>query len=149
MFSFFSKRIFSNIIQYNFEILLIVSYLDEEICIDSVQISRYWDRRILGLQDLYFMCKLRLVIRQSHVHTLCYMEGVHREARYRLSCSQVPSSSIQDLNVELVKMYTNNVKLTLNSTCLYMKHLCFSYLSLSNVLNMYELNQYTHDVRNL
>jgi len=38
------------------------------------------------------------------------------------SSSSSSSSSIQDLNVELVKIYdTNNMKLTLNGTCLYMK----------------------------
>ena len=63
--------------------------------------------------------------------------------------STVPSSSpIQDLNVKIVKIYdTNNVKLTLNGTCLYMKPttvLFFIDYLLYNVLNMYsiELSQY-------
>jgi len=64
--------------------------------------------------------------------------------------STVPSSSssIQDLNVELVKIF-DNVKLTLNSThiCTWNQQLCFSYLSVSNAEHIfYELNQYMHDV---
>jgi len=64
--------------------------------------------------------------------------------------STVPlSSSIQDLNMEFVKIYdTNNVKLTLNmfvhetNNCTYN----FSYLNLSNVLNTCSISQYTHGV---
>jgi len=60
--------------------------------------------------------------------TVCsyLMEDIHREATWKIfierqiSKSTVPSSSpIQDLNVKLVKIY--DMKLILNSTCLYMK----------------------------
>jgi len=55
--------------------------------------------------------------------------------------STVPSL-IQDLNVEL-KLY-ENVNLTLNGTCLYMK---LTVLFLFEPEHMfYELSQYTHDV---
>ena len=66
----------------------------------------------------------------------CYMEDVHRETDIeRLIQSTDPlSSPIQDLNVELFKMYDmNNVKLTLNFTCLYIK--------LTTVLFLFELEQ--------
>ena len=44
------------------------------------------------------------------------------------------SSQIQNPNVELVKIYdTNNVKLTLNGSCLYMKS--------TTVLLLFELEQ--------
>jgi len=68
--------------------------------------------------------------------------------------SRVPSSSsIQDLNVKLVKIYdTNNeymIKLTLNGTCLYMKPTTVFFLfELEQCVQhvFYELSQYTHDV---
>jgi len=65
--------------------------------------------------------------------------------------STVPSSSssisIQDLSVELVKIY--DMKLTLNGTCLYMKPTTVLFLfELEQCVEhvFYELNQYTHDV---
>jgi len=69
----------------------------------------------------------------------------------RLMQSTVPSSSsIQDLNVELVKMYdTNNVKLTLNNICLYMKPTIVLFLfELEQYVEhvLCELSQYTHGV---
>jgi len=63
----------------------------------------------------------------------------------------VPSlSRIQDLNVELVKIYnTNNLKLTLNRTYLYMKPTAvFLLFELEQCVEhvFYEMNQYMHDV---
>jgi len=66
--------------------------------------------------------------------------------------STVPSSlssPIQDLNVELVKIYMNNVKLTLNGTCLYTKPTTVLFLfELEQCVEhvFYELSQYTHHV---
>ena len=48
------------------------SYLDEEICIDSIQISEYWDR---CLMDLYLMCKLRLVIIEATASSYLMLHG--------------------------------------------------------------------------
>ena len=79
------------------------------------------------------------------------MEDVHRKTwRYQLFDAVLSLSSIQDLNVKLVKIYdTNNVKLTLNGTCLYMKPTTMFFLfELEQCVEhvFYELNQYTHGV---
>ena len=80
------------------------------------------------------------------------MEGVHRETDIeRLMQSTVPSlSSIQDLNVELVKVYdTKNVKLSLYDTCLYIKPITVLFLfKLEQCTEhvYYKLSQCTHGV---
>ncbi|KYN43057.1 hypothetical protein ALC56_02496 [Trachymyrmex septentrionalis] len=91
--------------------------------------------------------------RQSKYNPASCMEGVHREADIeRLMQSTVPSSSssIQDLNVELVKVCdTKNVKLSLYDTCLYMKSITVLFLfKLEQCTEhvYYKLSQYTHGV---
>ena len=69
----------------------------------------------------------------------------------RYQANAVPlSSPIQDLNVELVKIYdTNNVKLTLNDIYLYMKSttVLSLFIELEQcVETFYELRQCMHDV---
>ena len=62
--------------------------------------------------------------RGNRMFTFHAMWKTFMERRADIERSTVPSSSssIQDLNVELVKIYdTNNMKLTLNGICLYMK----------------------------
>jgi len=93
-------------------------------------------------------------LRQSHVHAI-HRRRFDREAcRYQvINQSTISSSSSnQDLNVELVKIYDmNNVKLTLNGTCLYTKPTTVLFLfELEQCVEhvFYELSQYTHDVRN-
>ena len=47
---------------------------------------------------------------------------IERHADIERLMQSTVSSPIQDLNVKLIKLYdSNNVKLTLNSICLYMK----------------------------
>jgi len=59
----------------------------------------------------------------------------------RLMQSTFSSSPIQDLNVELVKIYdTNNVKLTLNGTCLYMTPTMLFLFEFEH-MNMYSMNR--------
>jgi len=78
------------------------------------------------------------------------VEDIHQEAcRYQMINAVNSPIIIIDLrNVGLLK-YMNNVKLTLNGTCLYMKSttvLFFFELEQYVEHVFYELGQYTHDI---